>query len=240
MILKSMTVIHLAAVTGKAMPEEYFKVNAKGTQFLIEQCQKARVRNFLYISTIAVKYPDKSHYHYAQSKELGEDAVKNSGLNYTIVRPTIVIGQDSPVWNSLSRLTRLPVTPIFGDGTTRIQPIYLDDLVDCILSILYERIFANETLEIGGPEVITFKDFLSQIHFAYYGKQPRVVHIPLKPLMHILSILEKRFYSILPVSVGQLYAFGNDGTIQRNRISQRHTPCMKNVQDMLKLVTNKS
>ena len=79
------TVVHLAAVTGKAKREEYFNVNTEGTQFFIQQCEQSGVQNFLHISTIAVKFPEPSRYYYAQSKRQAEDAVKNSNLNFTIV-----------------------------------------------------------------------------------------------------------------------------------------------------------
>src|SRR5262249_28211951 len=91
-------VIHLAATTGKARPEEYFRVNAIGTRYLVEQCKRRGVKNFLLVSTIAVKYRNKSDYPYAQSKQEAEEAVKQSGLNYAIVRPTIVLGKESPGW----------------------------------------------------------------------------------------------------------------------------------------------
>jgi NADH dehydrogenase len=89
------TVLHLAAATGKAAKEDYYNIIVNGTSELISNCHKAGVRNILYVSTIAVKYPDKYRYDYAQSKEQAEVIIRNSGLNYAIVRPTIVIGQGS-------------------------------------------------------------------------------------------------------------------------------------------------
>ena len=230
------TVIHLAAATGKVMPEEYFTINAKGTQFLIDQCKQSGVKNFLYISSIAVKFKDKSRYYYAQSKELAEHAVASSGLNYTIVRPTIVIGKDSAVWKNLSKLAKVPITPMFGDGRTKIQPIYIEDLVDCLLLILRENIFSNEIIELGGPEEISFENFLIQIRYMCYGKKSFVVHIPIRQFMTFIAFFEKRFYSILPINVGQLYAFRNDGTIEMNKIFGRQVSRMKKVNEMLKLV----
>ncbi|MFX0194697.1 MAG: NAD-dependent epimerase/dehydratase family protein [Candidatus Hodarchaeota archaeon] len=229
-------VVHLAAVTGKARPEEYFNVNAKGTEFLTRQCEKLGVYKFLYISSIAVKFNDISKYYYAQSKQQGEDAVRNSNLNYTIVRPTIVIGKESPIWKGFSKLAKAPITPIFGDGTTRIQPIYIEDLINCILSIINENIFLNETHDLGGPEEITIENFLERIHQIYYKKDPRIIHLPLRLLIFILSVIEKRFYSVLPFTVGQLSSFLCDGTIEENILFLRFLPQMKNVDEMLRRI----
>ncbi len=232
-------VVHLAAVTGKARPDKYFNVNAKGTEFLTKQCEQLGVHKFLYISSIAVKFNDISKYYYAQSKQQGEDAVKNSNLNYTIVRPTIVIGKESPIWQGFSKLAKAPITPIFGDGTTKIQPIYIEDLIDCILSIINENIFLNEALDLGGPEEITIENFLEGIQEIYQKKIPRIIHIPLRPIISILSVIEKRFSSVLPLTVGQLSSFRYDGTIEKNRLFLNHLSRMKNIQEMLMIVKTK-
>ncbi|MGE0126718.1 MAG: NAD-dependent epimerase/dehydratase family protein [Blastocatellales bacterium] len=215
------TVVHLAAVTGKAAPEEYFEVNARGTEKLIEQCELRGVENFLYVSTIAVKYPDKSRYYYAQSKELGEEAVRRSRLRWLIVRPTIVIGPGGGAWESLSKMARGPLVMMPGDGKTQIQPIALEDLVACLRVILEENLFTNETLELGGPEAISFERFLKKIHARYHGKEPAVLRLPIKPLIAVLSLMEKFFYSAMPVNVGQLSVFWQD-----SKAKQAVAPCL--------------
>ena len=227
------TVLHLAAATGKAAKEDYYNINVNGTAELISNCQKAGVRNILYVSTIAVKYPDKYRYDYAQSKEQAEVIIRNSGLNYAIVRPTIVIGQGSLIWESLSRLAKAPIIPYFGDGATKIQPIYVDDLVGCLVSFVAAGMYENDIYELGGPETIEFKEFLNQIHHAFTGKGARVINIPYKPLRAVLSILEDRFYNRLPVTVGQLSAFNNDGTIQMNKLFSENSSNMMGIREMI-------
>jgi len=208
------TVVHLAAVTSKAAPDQYFKVNTEGTKRLIEQCERCGVENFLYVSTIAVKYPDKSRYYYAQSKELGEQVVKASRLRFLIVRPTIVIGPGGGAWRALSKLARGPFVALPGDGRARMQPIALEDLVSCLRTILAENLFTNETIELGGPEALSCEQFLKRIHTRYHGKEPAVFRIPLKPLIAMLSMMEKIFPVASPVTVGQLSAFWQDGAAE--------------------------
>jgi NADH dehydrogenase len=232
-LAKCETVLHLAALTGKRPPAEYFRVNHEGTKILLDECKRAGLNRFIYISTIAAKFADKSHYHYAQSKELAEAAVRQSGLAYTIVRPTIVIGVDSPVWKTFSKLGKLPVTPIFGDGSAKIQPIHVDDLVECLLSILKNDELKAETIELGGPEQTTFGQFLTSIHALYHPGQSRTLHIPLRPMLMLLSLLEKPFRAVLPVTAGQLCAFYNDSTIEPNSVVESHKPQMKSIDQML-------
>ena len=171
-------VIHLAAVTGKAPVQEYFATNVAGTKFLIEQCQRWGVPHFLYVSSIAVTYPNIARYYYAQSKQQAEEVVRSSGLHYTIIRPTIVLGKDAPAWKNLSQLARGPIIPLCGDGQTKIQPIDVDDLADIVWSLTCEGIFPNDTFDIGGPEIVTIEEFLRQIAQVCHRRTARVIHIP--------------------------------------------------------------
>ena len=208
------TVVHLAAATGKASRAQYFEVNARGAEELIKQCERHGVERFLYVSTIAVKYQDKRRYYYAQSKELGEEAVRRSSLRHLIVRPTIVIGPGGGPWRALSTLARGPFVALPGDGKARMQPIALEEVVACLRTILAEDLFTNQIIELGGPEEITCEQFLKRIHKRYRGKEPAVFHLPLRPLFAILSAMEKIFSNAAPVNAGQLSAFWQDSTAE--------------------------
>lgn len=233
------TVLHLAAATGKQKPEQYFLVNAQGTRSFLEQCQKAKIEKFIYVSSIAVKFENKSRYLYAQSKKLGEDAVKQSGLNYTILRPTIVIGEKSPLWKNLSNLAKGPLTLVFGKGNIPIQPIYIDDLIDCTLTVINDTAVHNEIIELGGPEVVTFEEFLTLIHQKYKGKHSSVLHLPLRFFIPLLRLIERVSPAVLPLNAGQLSSFMNDGTIDQNRIVTRYQPQMRTVEKMLDTVIDR-
>lgn len=234
------SVVHLAAVTGKAKPEGYFTINCQGTKSLLEQCKRAGVTKFLYVSSIAVKFPEKSHYYYAQSKDEAERLVRDSGLNYTIIRPTIVLGKESPVWKKLCQIAKAPVIPVFGSGTARIQPIYVDDLVNWMVSFLSESLFLKETLEVGGPEIIAIEEFLQRIHEKYRKQRAPVVHLPVKQLIPVLNFVERYASSLLPFNSGQLSSFLYDGIAEPNGRVQHSQHAMKNVQTMLAVLTDRS
>ena len=91
------TVVHLAALTGKASFKEHRRVNVKGTAALLEACREVGVKRFIHVSTIAVTYPDQDVYAYAQTKTEAEELVRVSRLDFAIVRPTIVLGPGSPL-----------------------------------------------------------------------------------------------------------------------------------------------
>lgn len=232
----SVVVVHLAAVTGKAPAEQYFSVNRDGTQHLLVRCRERGIKNFLYVSSIAAKYADKSHYYYAQSKLEGEEVVRKSGLGYAIIRPTMVLGKESPGWKSLVRLARLPWVPVFGDGSARIQPIDVDDLVDAMIAMVEEREFHNESFDLGGPDILTVEQFLKKIHRLHWHDESRVVHLPCQPLKRILSFAEPFLSSMLPLNAGQLSVFVQDGTITSNRLYEKQRPSMKDLDTVMRFL----
>jgi NADH dehydrogenase len=226
-------VIHLAAVTGKAKPEEYFRVNVAGTRALLDACRRLGIPRFLHVSSIAAKFPEKTRYYYAQSKEKSEALVRDGGLRYTIVRPTMILGRESPVWLGLSKLASLPVLVIFGNGKTQIQPIHVDDLVDSLLHIVDTDRFQNETLEMGGRDSVSIEEFLAQAHRRLRGRPPRRLHLPMGLVLPVLTFLEAIAYSVLPLTVGQLSSFRYDGTPAAHPVLAGNTNSRKGVDEIL-------
>ena len=231
------TIVHLAAATGKRPPAEHERTNLAGTRSLIEAARKAGVRRFLHISTIAVKFRDLDHYPYARTKKLAEEAVASGGVPYTILRPAMIFGADAPVFLGLSKLAGMPVAPVFGDGRTPVQPIWVDDLVAAILAILDEDDFHGHTYELGGPDVLAIGDLLGSIRRVCHGKPPRAVHLPISLVRPAVGLLEKFLFPLTPLTLGQLMTFTEDGTAAPNPLWERQRGGMKTVDEMLRLIS---
>lgn len=229
------TVVHLAAVTGKAKPTDYFRVNREGTRALVDAAKAAGVRQLLHVSTIAVKYRDEQRYFYAHSKREAEQIVARSGVAFTILRPTIVTGPGSPVAEGLARMAGGWLMPVFGDGTTPVQPIFVDDLIDSIMSILSEGRFRGEIIELGGPEVMTIEELMSSIGRARFGRASRPLHLPLGAVRTSLSLLEPLLLPVLPLTSGQLALFANDGTVEPSSFVDERKTRMKGLDAVLRL-----
>lgn len=206
------TVIHLAAVTGKRKRAEYFRVNRDGTGALVEACRRAGVRNFLHVSTIAVKYPGLERYPYAQAKLEAEEIVRKSGLRYAIVRPTMIFGRGAPVLANLTKLALAPVIPVFGDGRAKMQPVYVDDVARWIASAVESDELRDEIVELGGSEVLTMEDLLQRIRVARSGSRGPVLHLPMGIVEPAVILAEAVVGPLMPFTAGQLKALTNDGT----------------------------
>jgi len=226
-------VVHLAALTGKARPAELERVNVEGTRTLVEAATAAGVRRFFHVSTIAATYPETDRYPYAQSKVRAEEVVRSSGLEWSILRPTIVLGKRAPAWNSMRTLAGLPVVPCFGDGTARVQPVLAGDLADAIATWSATDEFVGQELDVGGPEVLTFEDLLRRVRAALGRGRGPLVHLPARLAIHALSLVEPALLPVLPLSAGQLYPFVYDSTAAPNALTERLGPGMRDVDGML-------
>lgn len=227
------TVIHMAAVTGKAKPKNYFKVNADATQFLLQMCEKSNVKYFLFVSSIAAKFKYTNHYYYARSKQQAESHVQGSGLKYTILRPTMIFGKGSSIVSGFSRFTRFPFIPVFGKGDIQVQPVHVDDVAETINHIVRHSRFDNEIIELGGREICSIQNLLERIHQKQKGGKSRFFHIPVPITTFLLALLEPLFYSMLPLTRGQLATFKNIGTIHENEVFLKLSPRFKKIDQMI-------
>ena len=233
------TVVHLAATTGQAPRELYHRVNVEGTARLLEASTRAGVRNFLFVSSIAVRFRDAPHYHYAASKREAEELVRRSGLRYAIVRPTIVLGPGSPIGQRFLSLARLPVTPIFGSGSVRVQPIDVRDAAGLIGALIDRNRFEAETLEMGGPEILTLEELLRRLRALVRASPAHILHLPLVPIRAALGLAERISPLLTPITAGQLAAFANDSVAEPHPFVQDHAASFRTTDEMLTgLITN--
>ena len=226
-------VLHAAALTGKAKTEQYNHVNIAGTRSLLDAARTAGVPRFLHVSSVAVKFPDKSGYPYGQSKETAELLVKESGLSHCIVRPAIILGAGSPVWKGVAPMLKLPIMPVFGNGKTPIQPIHVQDVAALLAEIVRRDLFSNQMWEFGGPEVLTFEDLLQRARERRSGRRATVLHVPLGPLVALLSAVEPILFSVLPITTGQLSSFRYSGVMDANPLWDERRAQLKPVREML-------
>lgn len=198
-------VIHLGAATsvGRLDPVLAHQVNVGGATALIEACRAVGCRRVVVFSTQHVYLPRCGTY--GRTKRIADILFVTSGLDVTILRPSLVYGSGSRgVFVKLAQLVRaLPVIPVIGPGTWHLRPVHLDDLVALIVQVLARPDVSGRTYDVGGPERITYNDFLSAI-CAALGRPCRRVHIPL-PCGFAMAWLCERLLSKPPITVENVY-----------------------------------
>lgn len=226
--------VHLAAAMGNASEHELERINVEATRNLLAACERAGVPRMLYVSSIAAGYPDLSQYPYGRSKLAAEALVRGSRLDYTILRPTIVLGEGSPIWQKLRSLATLPVLVVIGNGSARVQPVHVDDVARGIVVLLDRSRFSGEVLELGGPEVLTMLELLKRIRKAAGKSEGLTLKLPVRAMRLTLGTLVKVAGRRVPVSPGQLVPFINDGVADPSDLAAALRPTMIPLDDLLR------
>lgn len=183
-------VIHLVAIL-QGRPEEFERVIGEGTRNLVDAAREAGVRRFVYVSALGLNERSRETVPYYRGKWEAEQAVTASGLEYVIFRPSFVFSGDGgalPMFKRLARLT--PVTPIVGSGTQRIQPIWIDDLVEFLVRGVDEPDAANRTFDLGGPDAVDWNEFWRRLKRALGMRRPSL-HVPMRLMRLQAPLLER-------------------------------------------------
>lgn len=226
------TVVHLAGAVGKTSAREFERQNVGGTAELIRCAAAAGVSHLVFISSIAAKYEPLDRAPYGRSKFLAEALVRAGPLSFTILRPTMVFGQGSANLASLERLALLPKPVLFGTGNVLVQPVDVEDLADVICHAAAER-WPRETVDVGGPEVMTLEALLGAIRQARGRSPSGALHLPYGPVSTLLALVEPMLLPILPFTAGQLAAFANSTAAAPSERMAGKAPSMKTVRAML-------
>jgi NADH dehydrogenase len=181
-------VVHLVSIlTGKRA--DFERVMAQGTRNLVAAAKEAGVRRFVLTSALGLDERSRDAVPYFGAKWKMEAAVQESGLEHVIFRPSFVFGKDGGALQVFKRLARLaPVTPIVGDGTRRMQPIWVEDVAE-----FYARSLdtGSGVVELGGPDAVTWNDFWDRLK-RVMGKRRPSVHVPVG-LMRVQAAVMERF-----------------------------------------------
>ncbi|PIR01457.1 MAG: hypothetical protein COV66_01470 [Nitrospinae bacterium CG11_big_fil_rev_8_21_14_0_20_45_15] len=184
------TVLHLAALTHSPNESDYFKVNLEGTQNLLSACLAKSVKRFIFVSTRSAQADGGA---YALSKLKAEEAVKQSGLSWLIVQPGECYGpgMKEPINRLAEWVQRWPVVPCIRDKNCTLSPVYVDDVVQALVTALKFGQISKETIVLAGPEAMTFEELIDRMCHYYQVKRRKVrvsIHL-VQILVRILSRL---------------------------------------------------
>lgn len=156
-------VYHLAAILLSTKRGAFEHVNTWGTRNVLEACKLVGVRRFLYVSSISVTYPVLTPY--GESKKKGEALVQKSGMEWTIVRPTLVIGDGGGVEFNMFRdyVKKFPVYFMPGGGKSLKRPVRSEDLVKGIAVAGLEPKAVGKTYALAGSTVMTMAEMASHV-----------------------------------------------------------------------------
>ncbi|HAV78095.1 MAG TPA: hypothetical protein DCX53_12165 [Anaerolineae bacterium] len=156
-------IVHLASAVSQGRRGNLFKTDIEGTRTLALVAKSADVERFIYLSHIGSDRASAFPIH--KAKGIAEEHIRKIGIPHTIIRSSIVFGPEDHFTSPLSNLIRITpgILPIPSNGTTLLQPLWVEDLVTCMLWALQNPDMVNQTYDIGGGEYFTLRQILETV-----------------------------------------------------------------------------
>jgi uncharacterized protein YbjT (DUF2867 family) len=178
------TAIHLAAAIRDQPGGSIEELDAVATLRLVRAAERAGVRRFMFFSAIGASLHSPARFF--RAKALAEEAVEEADVEATVFAPSIVYSPGDPWITLLDRLTRLPVAPVSGSGDALYQPIWADDVADCVVNALRNS-NGQRRYELAGPEALTY-DGIVKTTLRAFGRRRRLLHVPLPVVRASLKV----------------------------------------------------
>jgi uncharacterized protein YbjT (DUF2867 family) len=184
------TVVHLAASIRDQPSGSIEELNGVATWRMVRAAERAGVEKFVFFS--ALQASTRSRARFFRAKALAERAVADSNLRHTIFAPSIVYSPGDPWLRLLERMSLLPVMPIAGPGRSVFQPIWAEDVADCVAAELGGKGDGRARYELAGPDTLTYDDIV-EIVLRSLGRRRPLVHVPLPLVRASLRAVEALF-----------------------------------------------
>ena len=211
-------VVHLVAIPrdwngGK----DLLNVNLDGTRNVIAAMEAAGVRRLVHLGALGVE--DREELNYAKSKARAEAAVRASGLEWTILKPSLLFGPRDGFFNIVADLVRvpLPIVPVPGNGRSRFQPLHVADLALGMRLALERPETVGQAFELGGPRVWTYREIAGEVARTM-GKRRLIVPMPVPIISLVAGLAEKLRLRFFPVATDQLRQLALDNIGQLDSV----------------------
>jgi NADH dehydrogenase len=177
-------------------------VNTEGTRAVVAAMWKTGVRRLIHLGAMGVE--DDPDLHYASSKAKAEVLVADSGLDWTILKPSIQFGEGDGFFNIVAGLVRISpgLVPVPGRGRARFQPIHTDDVAAVVVRGLDDPTTIGQSFELGGPRYWTYREITSEVLHAL-DKRRVIVPMPV-PLIRLVAGAAELVHLPFPVATDQL------------------------------------
>jgi NADH dehydrogenase len=170
------TVVHLAASIRDQPHASIEELNAVATLRLVRAAERAGTRRFVFFSALGARRHSRTRFF--RAKALAEGAVATSALETAVFRPSIVYAPRDPWLTLLERFSYLPAIPMSGSGRSLYQPIWAEDVADCVVAALMAGGPRRRSFELAGPETLSYDDIV-RVALKPTGRRRPLLHVPL-------------------------------------------------------------
>ncbi len=209
-------VIHLVGILLQRGDQTFRTVHVEGSRNMVEACRENGIKRYIQMSALGTRANARSEYH--RTKWEAEEIVRESGLDYTIFRPSVIFGREDKFTNLFARAMRLsPFIVVPGNGRNRMQPVFIKDLVKGMVKAATETGHEKKIYEVGGPEILTFDEILNRIAKVISKKRLKI-HVPLSLMKPVAGIMEA-VLRVPPLTRDQLLMLEEDNVTDDNALT---------------------
>lgn len=189
----SQAVINASGIAFQRGRQRYETVHVEGARAIAEAAKAAGVQRLVHISGIGADQRNSTN-KYVRSKVDAEDAIVAGFAEATILRPSVVFGPEDAMFNRMAQIAaKAPFVPVVGDGSAKVQPVYVGDVGAAAVAVLARPETAKTVFELGGPRVYTYREIAALV-LREIDRHKRIVGVP-AGLMKIAGF----FAEFLPV-----------------------------------------
>ena len=215
------TIVHAAFITAdrkQSAGNRYGVTNVQGTANVIRVAKQAGVKRIVEMSGLGTKLDKPGSY--MQGRYLAEKMLKESGLDWTIIQPSVLFGNGSPFIKGLTDLIRTsPVVPLIGGGTVMFQPIYVEDVVTVIIKVLEDPgRTSGKTYTIGGPNYYSFTEIIDALLHAMH--KTRIKAYAPTPLVGLGAAMMEMVLPKPPLTSAAMTLFTFNNTTDLNSVQR--------------------
>lgn len=188
--------------------DSFQSVHVDGARNVARAVRDRGLADLVHVSGIGADLRSRSRYAAARGR--GEAAVREAMPEATLLRPSVLFGPGDAFLRTLDRITRLPVVPLFGDGSTRLQPVHVDDVAAAAVQVVSAPQAARRIYELGGAGVYSYRDILRRV-MAARGRRRVLLPVPFalwRALARACAVLPSP-----PLTLDQVLLMQQDNTV---------------------------
>ena len=168
-------VVNCIGILFESAKQSFEALHEKLPARIAKAVSAAGVETFVHISALGV---EESTSKYAKSKLAGEKALLAAFPNASILRPSVIFGEDDNFFNMFASMAKvLPALPLIGGGQTKFQPVFVGDVADAVMACLESDAAKGQIYALGGPEVLSFEEIYKKL-FEYTGQERLLLPLP--------------------------------------------------------------
>lgn len=200
----TMAIVHLVGII-REIPERdvtFERIHVNATRNVVNAARRWEVSRLIHMSALGAGARPARPTGYFDTKGRAEELVRQSGIPWTIFRPSVIFGPGDQFLGELARMLRIaPVVPVPGDGAYRLQPVFIGDVAKGFADALLKGDAEGKVFEVGGPERLSYNELLDKVA-ASVGRRAHKVHVPLSLMRPIVSRMQR--FQGFPLTTDQL------------------------------------